>query len=296
MKVRIVAYIKVSVSMIIFGSIGIFIRNIPLSSSAIAMFRALIGACFLLAISVIQRNRLSSRTLNKHLPVLLISGAALGFNWILLFESYRYTSVAVSTLCYYTAPILVIFLSPVLLKEHLSRKKLACVIPTVLGMIFVSGVLTASLGDSDWKGILLGLGAAVLYAGVVILNKMQPELPSFDRTFFQLTTAAMVLLPYNLAVCGMPSVIPDSRTLFLMAVVGIIHTGLAYYLYFSALPHLEGHSVAVISYVDPVVAVGVSVFLLHEKTSWQEMLGALLILGASVISELPSRKKAFYLD
>ena len=285
------AFAKLIVSMVIFGSIGIFVRNISLASSAVAMVRAVVGTVFLFAVSIAKKKRFSVDSIKKHVPVLLFSGAALGFNWILLFESYKFTSVAVSTLCYYTAPIIVIFLSPLLLKERLTGRKLFCVIPAVLGMVFVSGILTSSMGESDWKGILLGLGAAVLYATVVILNKMQADIPAFDRTVFQLGTAAIVLIPYNFAVSAFPQNLPDHMTLLLLLAVGVIHTGLAYYLYFSSMEHLEGQTMAIISYVDPVIAIAVSVFLLREKTSWQDILGAVLILGAAVLSELPAKRK-----
>jgi RarD protein len=222
---------------------------------------------------------------------LLVSGAALGFNWILLFEAYRYTSVAVATLCYYTAPILVILVAPLVLKERISAKKIVCVSVALLGMFLVSGILDSGSQTGDLRGILFGLGAAILYACVMVLNKLQKEIQSFDRTIFQLGIAALVLLPYNFAVSSFPDALPSLPVTMMLLAVGVLHTGLAYYLYFSSIAQLPGQTVAIISYLDPVIAVAVSVLLLREGTSWQELLGAVLILGAALCSEISIQRK-----
>jgi RarD protein len=291
LKTKVAAYLKLISSMVIFGSIGLFVRNIDLSSPSISFVRALVGALFLLLISVFAKQKLSVVFIRKHLLLLLISGAALGFNWIALFEAYKYASVAVATLCYYTAPMMVILLSPVVLKEKLTANKLVCVAVAVLGMMFVSGISGFSGDEIDPKGILLGLVAAVLYASVVMMNKLQKDIPTFDRTVFQLGTAALVLLPYCLFSGSFPSAIPSYTTILLLIALGIVHTGAAYYLYFSSMEHLPGQTMAIISYIDPVVAVMVSVLILRENVTWQEMMGAVLILGAAVVSELPFQRK-----
>ena len=291
MKTKVAAYLKLICSMVIFGSIGLFVRNIALSSPTIALVRAIVGALFLLLISLLSKQRLSFASIRKHFLLLLISGAALGFNWIALFEAYKYASVAVATLCYYTAPMMVILLSPVVLKEKLTANKLVCVAVAVLGMILVSGISGASGSGIDPKGILLGLVAAVLYASVVMMNKMQRDIPTFDRTVFQLGTAALVLLPYCIIGGSFPQMIPSGATVLLLITLGIVHTGVAYYLYFSSMEQLPGQTMAIISYIDPVVAVMVSVLILRENVSWQELMGAVLILGAAVVSELPFQRK-----
>ena len=291
MKTKVSAYLKLICSMVIFGSIGLFVRNIALSSPTIALVRALVGALFLLLISLLSKQRLSFVSIRKHFLLLLISGTALGFNWIALFEAYKYTSVAVATLCYYTAPMMVILLSPVVLKEKLTANKLVCVAVAVVGMILVSGISGSSGSGIDPKGILFGLVAAVLYATVVMMNKMQRDIPTFDRTVFQLGTAALVLLPYCFISGSFPRMIPSGITVLLLLTLGIVHTGVAYYLYFSSMEHLPGQTMAITSYIDPVVAVMVSVLILRENVSWQELMGAVLILGAAVVSELPFQRK-----
>ena len=281
------------ISMTLFGTIGLFVKYIPLSSSLIALSRALIGFLFLAAMMLVQKKKLMVSVIRKNILPLTLSGVFLGFNWILLFESYRYTSVAVSTLCYYLAPLLVVLLSPLVLKEKLTRRKILCVAASLVGMVFISGILQASTFTAkDFTGILLGLAAAVLYAAIMILNKKISGLSGYERTVFQLGLSAMVLIPYCLFTCDFVSVDLNAVQIILLVIVGVIHTGLTYFLYFGAMDHLPSQTVAMLSYIDPVIAVLISVFILAEPMKLLDIPGAVLILGAAIVSELPERKKA----
>lgn len=282
---------KLTLSMIIFGTIGIFRRLIPLSSGLVAMSRGLIGVLFLLLVMRLRGDGMDRAAVRRKLPLLCLSGAAIGVNWILLFEAYNYTSVATATLCYYLAPMFVILASPLVLREKLTLRKLACVSAALLGMVFVSGVLEAS-GGAGLKGVLLGLGAAVLYASVVLMNKQLGDVPAYDRTIVQLGSSAAVLLPYVLLVEEVSIEAFTPGVIALLLVVGIVHTGIAYALYFGSLMQLKAQTAVILSYIDPVVAVLLSALVLREHMSLLSGLGAVLVLGAAVISELPNRRCA----
>lgn len=285
------ATFKLTLSMVIFGTIGVFRRYIPLPSSLVAMSRGLIGMLFLLLVMLLRRGGMNRTAVRRKLGLLCLSGAAIGVNWILLFEAYNYTSVATATLCYYLAPMFVILASPLVVGERLTAKKLICVLAALLGMVFVSGVLETGGGSSDLKGVLLGLGAAVLYASVVLMNKQLGDVPAYDRTIVQLGSSAAVLLPYVLLTEDMGALTFTPGTIGLLLVVGIVHTGIAYALYFGSLMQLKAQTAAILSYIDPVVAVLLSALVLREHMSLLSGLGAVLVLGAAVVSELPSRRK-----
>ena len=285
------ATFKLTLSMVIFGTIGVFRRYIPLPSSLVAMTRGLTGMLFLLLVMVLRKRGMNRAAVRKRLGMLCLSGAAIGVNWILLFEAYNYTSVATATLCYYLAPMFVILASPLVVGERLTAKKLICVLAALLGMVFVSGVLEAGGGSSDLKGVLLGLGAAVLYASVVLMNKQLGDVPAYDRTIVQLGSSAAVLLPYVLLTEDMGALTFTPGTIGLLLVVGIVHTGIAYALYFGSLMQLKAQTAAILSYIDPVVAVLLSALVLREHMSLLSGLGTVLVLGAAVVSELPSRRK-----
>ena len=283
------ATFKLTLSMVIFGTIGIFRRYIPLPSSLVAMTRGLTGMLFLLLVMLLRRRSMNRAAVRRKLGMLCLSGAAIGVNWILLFEAYNYTSVATATLCYYLAPMFVILASPLVVGERLTAKKLICVLAALLGMVFVSGVLEAGGGSSDLKGVLLGLGAAVLYASVVLMNKQLGDVPAWDRTIVQLGSSAAVLLPYVLLTEDVGALSFTPGTLALLMVVGVVHTGMAYAMYFGSLMQLKAQTAAILSYIDPVVAVLLSALLLKERMSLLSGLGAVLVLGAAIVSELPSR-------
>lgn len=286
------AKLKLIVAMVVFGTIGLFVRHISLPSSVIALCRGVTGTLFLIALLFWRKLHFDFAAVRKNLLWLLLSGSAIGFNWILLFESYRYTSVAVSTLCYYLAPILVILVSPLMLKEHLTGKKIACVAAALVGMVCLSGVLQGGIpGSGEVKGILFGLAAALLYASIMLMNKQLSEISALEKTIMQLGTSAVILLPYCFLTVGGSALTVDLKTILLLIILGVVHTGVAYALYFDAFGAIQAQTAAILSYIDPVVAVLASVLILREPMQSVEVIGAVLILGAAVISEVQLPQK-----
>lgn len=286
------AKLSLILAMMIFGTIGIFRKYIPLSSGIVACVRGVLGVAFLLMFTKLKKIKTDREKVRAHLKILLISGAFIGLNWVLLFESYRYTSVAVATLCYYMAPIFLMIVSPFLLKEKLTAKKSVCVLVALIGMVFVSGVLDGGISDiSELKGILFGLGAAALYASVVMMNQKLREVPTYDKTIMQLGAAAVVLIPYILLVEDLSAVVLTPLIVVMLVVVGIVHTGIAYALYFGSMNDLKAQTVALFSYIDPIVAIILSAMFLKEPMTAYSAIGAVLVLGATMISELPEKRK-----
>ena len=285
------ALLSLTASMVIFGTIGIFRRNIQLSSAMISLLRAVIGVAFLLIVLRIRGKKLDRTAIRANAPMLLLSSALMGINWILLFEAYRYTSVATATLCYYMEPIILVLLSPALLGERLTKKKMLCVLAALSGMVLVSGVLEVGFsGGAEIKGVLFGLGAALLYASVILINKRLPGIGAYDRTIMQLWLAALLLLPYTL-LTGDFSLRMDAPSAVMMCLVGVVHTGFAYCMYFGSISGLRAQTVALLSYIDPVVAIMLSALLLGERMTMAGVIGAVLVLGATIVSELPEKTK-----
>ena len=285
------ALLKLVFTMVLFGTIGIFVRYITFPSSLVALVRGIIGTLYLLVvIVVIKKQKIDVNAVKKNLPLLIISGTAMGFNWILLFEAYNYTTVATATLCYYLAPIFVIIASPILLKEKLTLKQVVCVVVALIGMVFVSGVLDISISFAETRGIIFGLGAAILYASVIMLNKAIKDITAYDKTILQLGTAATVLLPYCALTIDFSTLHADGMAVAMLLVVGILHTGIAYAIYFGAIKELNTQTAAILSYIDPVVAVLLSAFLLNESLGFAGIIGAVLILGSTLVSSVNLKK------
>ncbi|MCR5007980.1 MAG: DMT family transporter [Oribacterium sp.] len=283
------------VSMLIFGTIGIFRRYIPVSSAFLAFSRGLLGGLFLLIFIMVFHRTSKEKPALSAIVGLVISGAVMGVNWMLLFEAYNHTTVAVATLCYYMQPTIVVLLSPIIFKERLKLKECICAIIAILGMVLVSGVIGGErLGTGNMSGILFGLGAAVFYSIVIIINKIIRGIDPYQKTVIQLFSAGMVMIPYMLVKGGFYGVRLDLTTIILLFIVGLVHTGIAYVLYFGSMDGLRAQSVAILSYIDPVSALLFSAFLLKEPLNIVGIIGAIMIIGSAVISEtqigIPSGK------
>lgn len=277
--------IMLIVAMCIYGSIGLVRKSVALSSSLIALSRSVIGAIFLIVALLLRKQKVDTNKIKKNFVYLVISALALGFNWVFLFESYSYLSVATATLIYYFAPTIVIFVSVPLFKDKLTLKHIFCAIISLVGMIFISGVLQSEFTLSI-SGILFAVGAMLLYATVIVLNRKANEVPTLERTTIQLSVSAIILLPYTLLTDKILFLGVDSTSIILLIIMGIVHTGIAYLLYFSAIGTLKSHTVAIFSYIDPTLAVILSFTVMQEGFSVFSLIGAILIILSSIVSQV----------
>lgn len=280
--------------MLIFGSLGLFVKNIDLSSSEIALFRGAIGSVFLIGASFFIKQKVNLKLISKrNLILLVLSGAAMGFNWIFLFEAYRYTTIPNATLSYYFAPIFVMVLAPFLLKENWTIKKAISIALAFIGLFLVVQPGGLILGDAynHPVGIGYGLVAAALYASVILINKFIRNLADFETTILQLTIATIVMFPYVFMTEEMNYSGLGMKSILLIAIFGIVHTGIAYLLYFSSMKKLKGQTIAVLSYIDPISAVAMAAIFLNENMGVLQIVGGVFILGSTMISELKFKKR-----
>ena len=272
-------------SMVIFGTLAPFVRRISVTSGELALYRAVMAAVLIGVFLLVTGQKIPFRSIKKELVLLLLSGMAMGFNWILLFEAYRYTTVSVATLSYYFAPVIVTVACPLLFREKLTGKQILCFIGSTAGLVLITGIGELG-GGRHFTGILFGLGAAVLYAAVILLNKFIKKVEGIHRTFLQVLAAIMVLIPYVAMTSGITLGGMDGLGWGCLLVVGLIHTGITYCMYFSSLKELPGQKAAILSYLDPLVAVLISVTILHEPMTAVQAIGGLLILGFTLWNEL----------
>lgn len=276
-------------AMLIFGTIGLFVKNIELSSSEIALTRGFIGGVTLILATIFLKKKISFEAIKNNLYLLIFSGLAVGLNWIFLFQGYKYTSISNATLSYYFAPVFVTILAPFILKEKLTLSKFLCVLMALVGMFCIVGVDGIN-GGSDLIGIVYGLLAAGFYASVILMNKFLKGIDSIEITVIQLISATITLLPYVLYVEGFRILSVSSVSIPYILILGIVHTGIAYLLYFSSLQGLKGQTIAVLSYIDPVFAIIISAVILKEQLGFLQIIGGVLILGSSFLSEFLNRK------
>ena len=303
------SYAMLISSMLIFGTIGIFRKYIPISSALLACTRGITGSLFLILLSVITRHKFE-KIKPKQLILLMITGALIGLNWIFLFEAYEFTTVATATMCYYMQPTIVMLLSPFIFKEKLKGKNIICIVISLFGMFCVSGMadgmmevlnhadllegsllntsrgfVSELIGLNQIKGVFLGLVAAVLYAIVIILNKKIQVEDAYCKTIIQLLCASLILLSFLPSAGNWKSLSLNGFIIVMILVVGLVHTGIAYALYFKSMKNLKAGSIAILSYIDPVFALLLSACFLHEKMTAFGLIGAIMIIGAAIVSE-----------
>ena len=277
-------------SMSIFGTLGPFVRNISVSSGELALYRALMATVLIGFYFLITRQKIPFKAIGKQLPLLLLSGCAMGFNWILLFQAYKYTTVSMATLSYYFAPVIVTLACPVLFREKMGLRQWLCFIMSTVGIILITDLGDLNSGSNHLLGIGFGLGAACLYATVILLNKFIKNVEGLHRTFLQFLAAIVVLAPYVALTGGITLNTMTSTGWVCLLIVGIIHTGIAYCMYFSSLKELPGQKAAILSYTDPLVAVVLSVTLLKEPMTPLQITGGILILSFTLWNELAPNK------
>lgn len=286
MKVIKDARLLLVLSMVIFGTLGPFVRQIPVSSGELALYRAIMAAVLIGVYLLITGQRIPFRNIKKEIPILLFSGMAMGMNWILLFEAYKYTTVSVATLSYYFAPVIVTVACPFLFREKMTIRQIVCFVMSTLGLVFITGIGDVSSGVANMKGIAFGLGAAVFYATVILLNKFIKGVEGIHRTFLQFLAAIVILIPYVSLTGGVTLGNMQTTGWICLLIVGLVHTGITYCMYFSSLKELPGQKASILSYIDPLVAVIISVLILGEPLTPMQTVGGILILGFTFWNEI----------
>ncbi|WP_373484136.1 DMT family transporter [Acetobacterium sp.] len=242
-------------AMVIFGTIGIFVRFINLESSEIAMLRGLIGSLFLLLICLIRRDKIALSSVGENLFPLVFSGAVLAGNWIFLFEAFKHTTIANATLSYYMAPVFVIGLSPLMLKEKIIPRKVICLAAALVGMLLIlKGSSQSGAAGNDLLGIAWGITAAACYASLMLTNKFIKSLNGMATTLLQLAIATVVLFCYVSLSGGIAFSGLTPMVVMAVMALGLVHTGLGFFLFFTGMKGLNGQSIATLSYIDPIAA------------------------------------------
>ena len=292
MDKRNTARLQLIFTVLLFGTIGTLARFINMPSSIICLGRAFFGVITILLLLTVRKEKPDAEAIKRNKWWLLLSSTLMCCNWICQFEAYKYTTIATSTLCYYMQPVFYILAGAVVLKEKLTAKKLLCVAVAFCGMILVSGVLQTGLHISELKGVIFGVTGGFFYAMVVLINKYMKDISPVNTTIMQLALVSVIMLPYSAATGAFGEVNITAAGMICLLILGVLHTGIGYIIYFDAVNKLPTQTVGILSYLDPVEAVLLSAFLLREPVGINTVIGAVMILGATAVSELTGDKKA----
>ena len=286
------ARLQLIFTMLLFGTIGALSRFINMPSSIICLGRAFFGVITILILLTMRRERPDAEAIRRNIGWLILSSVLMCCNWICQFEAYKYTTIATSTLCYYMQPVFYILIGAAVFREKLTAKKLGCVVVAFCGMIMVSGVIQTGFHISELKGAIFGVSGGFFYAMVVLINKYMKDISPVNTTIMQLALVSVIMLPYSAATGAFAEVNVTVTGIICLLILGVLHTGIGYIIYFDAVNKLPTQTVGILSYIDPVEAVLLSAFFLREPITIYTVIGAVMILGAAAVSELAGEKKA----
>ncbi|MDR1832416.1 MAG: DMT family transporter [Fusobacteriaceae bacterium] len=278
--------LKFILVMAIFGTVGLFVRNIDLEPGEISFYRCVIAMVIITTIVLVKRRGDWRVPLHGQWILILASGFVLGLNWMFLFAAYKYTTISNGVLCYYMAPVFVLILSPPILKEKVPLRKYIFVVTALVGMGFLVGANLRDMNGRHLTGIGFGILAAAFYAGLIILIKKIKKIPSLESTMFQFISAVITMFPYIYMTYGIRVFRAEARSVIWLLMLGVLHTGLCYISYFALLQKLKSDVIAIYSYMDPIVSILLSIVLLHDRLSALQIIGGILILGSTFLSEI----------
>ncbi|MFI3169020.1 MAG: DMT family transporter [Faecalibacterium sp.] len=273
--------------LLMFGSIGIFVTFIDLPSVAIVQWRTIIATLFTIGLFCIRRKKPDWAAIRTNVLPLSISGLVLGANWACLFEAFQRTAVGMATILYYCAPIFVFIAAPIFFKEKITRLQLIGISAAITGTILVN-LMGLYSGDFS-PALLFALVAAILYATVMICNRFMKNISGMDSSFIQLTIAAIVMTVYSFISTGNLLTFAAPRDMILVTILGVVHTGMIFPLYFYAVQKLSPQNTAIFSYLDPASALLFAFLFLQENLAWYQLLGALLIFGGVLFAQLQTK-------
>lgn len=269
-------------AMLLFGTLGLFVRQAHVAGDVLAFLRTLIGAAFLGVLLLFQRHRIQ-KIGGRQLLYVLLSAAFLGFNWVFLFEAYAAATISIATVIYYTAPLLALLAAVFLFHESVTLRIVLGIVLTMGGLLCITQVTGTAV---QLKGILFAAAAALCYAGVLLTNRFLHDIDGLYFTFLQLLCSAGILFVY-LLLEGRIHLIPElpAASWPWIMCIAVVHTGVAYMLYFTSLHHLTSSQAAVGSYLDPCIALLLSIFLLREPSTLMHGIGIAAIVGGIIISD-----------
>lgn len=269
-------------SLLLFGFNGIVASHIPLDSTHIVLLRSLLGSMSLLAFFFLSGHRFSFTGRGQDVLLICLSGAAMGASWMLLYEGYQRIGVATASLLYYCGPVIVMALSPLFFREKLTYVKLIGFSAVCAGIVLINGLSGEAL---NVIGCICGIGGAVFYAVMLILNKKARSVDGMENSLLQMLSATATTVLFLLCREQLSFSVTEGRVWLWILLLGLVNTGFGCWCYFSAIGALPVQTVAVCGYIEPMSAVVFSAFLLREHMTPPQLLGAVLIVGGALFAE-----------
>lgn len=279
---RALAYIHVAA--VLFGLTGVFGEVIQAGAVVITLGRALFAVASLGLMARLQGRPILREMNRRRYLTLLGSGALLAVHWVTFFVSVKVGGIAVATLGFASFPAFITLCEALFFKERIGLLEWLLLGLVSFGLVLVTP--SFDFADEGTIGLVWGLLSGLSFALLAISNRYAARgIDPLQVSFWQNIAVALCALPFSLGAIG--AVSPSDW--FWLALLGVFCTGLSHFLFVSSLARLNARTAGLVIALEPVYAIAFAWALFAQQPSARMMIGALLIIAASVIS---SRRKS----
>lgn len=270
--------IIIHLSVVMFGLTGLFGRFVDLPAAFIVLGRVFFAG---LSLGLMVKARGMDIAVKNRRDALMLaaSGAVITVHWVTFFLSVKASTIAIAVITFSTFPLFLAFIEPALFGEKIKMREILLAAAMLCGVFILSG--GSGFGGDTLRGIIFGMICSFSYAIFSLMNrKLIENYASTVVSFFQQVTATLLLLPVLLF--ERPAITVSN--LVLLALLGVVFTGLAHTLYISGLKNVNGRSAGMIAGLESVYGIAAAALLLAEYPTAREIAGGVVILGAALIS------------
>ena len=271
--------LTLTVAMMIAGTVGAFVTEAGVDPITTVFWRCVFATLFL-GVWCLLRGYLPDPGLSKaRLLRAAICGVCMVLSWVVFFAGFARTSIAVMTIIYHIQPFFVVLIGVAFLKERVSADQIIWMVLAFVGVVLASGLVASSTAiTTTWAvGILMALGGAVLYAIVTVLARGLGEQRPEVTVLCQAVVGAVMLAP----LANISAIIPAASWGWL-AGIGVLHTGIAYVMMFSAYPRLSTPVIGVLTFIYPVVAILIDWAIYQHPIGLPQAIGMIMIAAATL--------------
>ena len=268
------------------GVISIFINYLSaagLGEMQISFLRQLF-AVLVFALIILIRDRSKFRIPARDLGLLMLVGLVNGvmFNF-LYFYTIVHSRASIAVVLLYTSPVFVIILARIFFKEKITRNKFIALLLTVVGCVFVTGVLGEGYtppAAAILTGVLTGLAYAL---NNILTSAAVKKNDPLTVTMYTLLFSFLFLIPFS----GLNSLtglcLTNPMILVVAFLMCLVTAVFAQYFFSVGLGLIESGKAAIYGATEPIVGSLVGIFIFHEESNLMKITGIIMVIAAILI-------------